>query len=209
MSLIEKLSWRYATKKFDANKKIPAATLEQLLATVRLAPSSLGLQHYKVVVVENPEVREKLKAAAYGQSQITDASQLIVFAAETNLDEAYVNKYVDEIVKVRQISHESLEGYKGMMLGAVNGRTDEQKLAWAHKQAYIALGVLVSAAADLAIDICPMEGFSAPQFDEILGLTEKGLTASVIATIGYRSADDVTATFAKVRKPTEELFIHV
>jgi hypothetical protein len=116
---------------------------------------------------------------------------------------------IDEIVKVRQISHESLEGYKGMMLGAVNGRTDEQKLAWAHKQAYIALGVLVSAAADLAIDICPMEGFSAPQFDEILGLTEKGLTASVIATIGYRSADDVTATFAKVRKPTEELFIHV
>lgn len=209
MSLIEKLSWRYATKKFDANKKIAADTLEQLLATVRLAPSSLGLHHYKVVVVENPEVREKLKAAAYGQAQITDASQLIVFAAETNLDEAYVNKYVDEIVKVRQITHESLEGYKGMMLGSVNGQTAEQKLAWAHKQAYIGLGVLVSAAADLDIDICPMEGFSAPQFDEILGLTEKGLTASVIATIGYRSADDVTATFAKVRKPTEELFIHV
>jgi nitroreductase len=209
MSLIEKLSWRYATKKFDANKKIAADTLEQLLATVRLAPSSLGLHHYKVIVVENPEVREKLKAAAYGQSQITDASQLIVFAAETNLDEAYVNKYVDEIVKVRQISHESLEGYKGMMLGSVNGQTTEQKTVWAHKQAYIGLGVLVSAAADLDIDICPMEGFSAPQFDEILGLTEKGLTASVIATIGYRSADDVTATFAKVRKPTEELFIHV
>jgi nitroreductase len=209
MSLLEKLSWRYATKKFDANKKIPAGTLEQLLATVRLAPSSLGLQHYKIVVVENPEVRERLKAAAYGQPQITDASQVIVFAAETNLDEAYVNNYVDEIVKVRQISYESLEGYKGMMLGSINGQPAEQKLAWAHKQAYIALGVLVSAAAELNIDICPMEGFSAPQFDEILGLKEKGLTASVIATIGYRSAEDVTATFAKVRKPSEELFIHV
>lgn len=209
MSLLEKLSWRYATKKFDANKKIPAGTLEQLLATVRLAPSSLGLQHYKIIVVNNPEVRERLKAAAYGQPQITDASQVIVFAAETNLDEAYVNNYVDEIVKVRQISYESLEGYKGMMLGSINGQPAEQKLAWAHKQAYIALGVLVSAAAELNIDICPMEGFSAPQFDEILGLKEKGLTASVIATIGYRSAEDVTATFAKVRKPSEELFIHV
>ena len=209
MSLIEKLSWRYATKKFDANKKIPADKLEQLLATVRLAPSSLGLQHYKIVVVENPDVREKLKAAAYGQPQITDASQVIVFAAETNLDETYVNKYVDEVAKVRQVTHESLEGYKSMMLGSVNGQTAEQKLAWAHKQAYIALGVLVSAASDLGIDICPMEGFSAPQFDEILGLKEKGLTASVIATIGYRSTEDVTATFAKVRKPSEELFIHV
>jgi len=209
MALIEKLSWRYATKKFDANKKISADTLEQLLATVRLAPSAYGLHHYKVIVVENPEVREKLKAAAYGQTQITDASQLIVFAAETNLDEAYVNKYVDEVARVRQIAHENLEGYKGMMLGSVNGQTTEQKTAWAHKQAYIGLGVLVSAAAELDIDICPMEGFSAPQFDEILGLTEKGLTASVIATFGYRSADDVTATFAKVRKPTKDLFIHV
>ncbi|SFS95238.1 nitroreductase family protein [Mucilaginibacter polytrichastri] len=209
MPLIETLSWRYATKKFDANKKIPAATLAQLLATVRLAPSSYGLQHYKIIVVENPEVREQLKAAAYSQTQITDASQVIVFAAETKLDEAYVNKYLDEVVKVRHTSHESLEGYKGMMLGSINGLTDEQKTTWAHKQAYIGLGVLVSAAAELGIDTCPMEGFSAPQFDEILGLKEKGLTASVIVTIGYRSADDVTATFAKVRKPAEDLFIHV
>ncbi|NCD69358.1 NAD(P)H-dependent oxidoreductase [Mucilaginibacter agri] len=209
MSLIDKLSWRYATKKFDANKKIAADKLEQLLATVRLAPSSLGLHHYKVIVVENPEVREQLKAAAYGQTQITDASQLIVFAAETNIDEAYVNKYVDEIVKVRQIPHDSLEGYKGMMLGSVNGQTTEQKIAWAHKQAYIGLGVLVSAAAELDIDSCPMEGFNPAQFDEILGLKEKGLTTSVIVTIGYRSAEDATANFVKVRKPAEELFVNV
>lgn len=209
MALIENLSWRYATKKFDADKKIPADTLEQLLATVRLAPSSYGLQHYKIVVVEDAETREKLKAAAYGQTQITDASQVIVFAAETNLDEAYVDKYLDEVVKVRQIARENLEGYKGMMLGSINSRTAEQNLTWSHKQAYIALGVLVSATAELKIDICPMEGFNAQQFDEILGLTAKGLTTSVIATIGYRAADDVTASFAKVRKPADELFIHI
>lgn len=209
MSLLDKLNWRYATKKFDAAKKIPADQLKQLLATVRLAPSSLGLHHYKIVVVEDASVRAKLKDAAFGQAQITDASQLIIFASETNIDEAYVNKYVDEIVKVRHTTHESLAGYKGMMLGSVNGQTAEQKLAWAAKQAYIGLGVLVSAAAELDIDICPMEGFNAAQFDEILGLKEKGLTSSVIATIGYRSADDVTAAFAKVRKPSEELFIHI
>lgn len=209
MSLIDKLSWRYATKKFDATKKIAADKLEQLLATVRLAPSSLGLHHYKVIVVENPEVREQLKAAAYGQTQITDASQLIVFAAETNMDEAYVNKYLNEVAKVRQISHDSLEGYKGMLLGSVNGQTTEQKIAWAHKQAYIGLGVLISAASELDIDSCPMEGFNPAQFDEILGLKEKGLTTSVVATIGYRSAEDATANFIKVRKPAEELFVNV
>lgn len=209
MSLLTKLNWRYATKKFDPTKKIPADKLNELLADVRLAPSSLGLQHYKIVVVEDAAIRAQLRGAAYGQSQITDASQLIVFAAETKIDSAYIQEYVDEIVRVRQTTHESLAPFKETLLNSVNRLDDQQRVLWAQKQAYIALGVLVAAAADLDIDICPMEGFDAAQFDEILGLKEKGLTSAVIATVGYRAADDHFSGFAKVRKPAEKLFIHV
>lgn len=209
MSLLEKLNWRYATKKFDPTKKIPADKLQLLLDTTRLAPSSYGLQHYKIVVAADPEVRAKLQGAAYGQSQVVDASQVIIFAAETNIDEAYVQKYIDNIAATRGVPVSSLDGMKQYLSGAVNGMSDEQKLVWAHKQAYLASGVLIAAASELEIDTCPMEGFNGAQFDEILGLKEKGLTASVIVTIGYRSGNDETSELAKVRKPYEELFIHV
>ena len=209
MSLLEKLSWRYATKKFDPAKKIRADKLKQVLDMVKLAPSSMGLQHYRILVIEDPEIRTQLRQAAFGQAQITDASQVIVFAAETRIDADYVQEYVNEIVKTRGVTHESVEAYKQTMLGAVNSKSEEDKLVWAQKQAYIALGVLVAATADLDIDICPMEGFNAVQFDEILSLKEKGLTSAVVAAIGYRAADDMFSTFAKVRKPDDKLFIHV
>ncbi|QQL49382.1 NAD(P)H-dependent oxidoreductase [Mucilaginibacter ginkgonis] len=209
MSLFEKLSWRYATKKFDPTKKIAADKLQQVLDTVRLSPSSMGLQHYRILMIENPEVRARLRQASYGQAQITDSSQVIVFAAETNIDANYVQAYIDEIAKTRNVTHESLEGFKQSMLGTVNKLSPEAKLTWAHEQAHIALGVLVAATADLDIDICPMGGFDKQQYDEILGLKEKGLTSSVIGAIGYRAADDPMGGFAKVRKPGGDLFIHV
>ena len=209
MSLVDKLNWRYATKKFDSTKKIPAEKLNTVLDAVQLAPSSLGLQHYRVLVIKDADIRAKLRGAAYGQSQITDASQLIVFAAETRIDEAYGKKYIDNVAATRNTARENLAGFEGMVLGAINSRTPEQLVLWAQKQAYIALGVLVTAAAEQDIDICPMEGFDPQQFDEILGLTEKGLTATVIATIGYRAEDDALSQLAKVRKAKEELFIHI
>ncbi len=209
MSLLEKLAWRYATKKFDTAKKIPADKLQLLLDTVRLAPSSFGLQHYKIIVVEDAETRAKLQPVAYGQPQITDASEVIVFAAELVIDNAYVQDYINNIAATRGIPAESLDGMKQYLTGALSNMNDEQKLAWSHKQAYIALGILVAAAAELGIDICPMEGFNAAEFDEILGLKEQGVTASVIATIGYRAEDDATSKFAKVRKPAEDLFIRI
>jgi nitroreductase/dihydropteridine reductase len=209
MSLIQPLEWRYATKKFDASKKLSAEQLENLLDAVRLAPSSYGLQHYRIFVIEDAGLREQLKAAAYGQPQLTDASQLIVFAAETNINEAYVEKYVDEIAKVRNTERENLVPFEKSMVGTVNQRSEDQLVAWAHKQAYIALGVLLTAAAEAGIDACPMEGFEAGKFDEILGLREKGLATSVIAPIGFRAEDDDYAKFAKVRKPKEELFIRL
>src|SRR5579863_3001224 len=181
MSLIEKLNWRYATKKFDHTKKLSTEQLDELLKAVQLSPSSAGLQSYKVIVVEDPEIRKQLREAAHGQSQITDASQLIIFASETKLDEAYVKHFIDFVAEKRAIERESLDGYEQMILGNVNRLTEDQRIAWSNKQAYIALGVLLTAAAEMGIDACPMEGFSAAQFDQILDLQQKGLTTAVIA----------------------------
>lgn len=209
MSLVDKLNWRYATKKFDSTKKIAADKLQNILDAAQLAPSSLGLQHYRVLVVEDPAVRAQLREVAYGQPQITDASQLIVFAAETNINEDFGKKYIDNVAATRNIPREALGGFEGMVLGAISARTPEQLLVWAQKQAYIGLGVLVTAAAEQDVDVCPMEGFDPAGFDKVLGLTEKGLTATVIATIGYRADDDETSKAVKVRRPASELFIHV
>jgi len=208
MSLIEKLEWRYATKKFDATKKLSQEQLASLLTAVRLTPTSYGLQSYKVVVVENPEIKEKLRAASYGQPQLTDASHVIVFATETAIDEALVNKYVDNIAATRNIDRKHLHEYEHLMLGTVNRLSDEIKIGWSTKQTYIALGFLLAAAAELEIDACPMEGFEAGKFDEILGLKEKGLASTVIAPVGFRSDEDHYSHLAKVRRPQEELFIH-
>ncbi|MDB5025121.1 MAG: NAD(P)H-dependent oxidoreductase [Mucilaginibacter sp.] len=209
MSLIEKLNWRYATKKFDHTKKLSPAQLDELLRAVHLSPSSSGLQSYKMLIVTDPAIRQKLREAAYGQPQLTDASQIIIFASETNLDAAYVKKYIDHIAKTRQIDRESLEGFEQAINGNINKLTAEQKITWSHKQTYIALGVLLTAAADMGIDSCPMEGFNADKVDEVLGLNEKGLTTSVIAAIGFRSVDDEFSKFIKVRKPNEDMFIHI
>ncbi|MBB5397375.1 NAD(P)H-dependent oxidoreductase [Mucilaginibacter sp. AK015] len=209
MSLVDKLNWRYATKKFDSSKKLAADKLQNILDAVQLAPSSIGLQHYRVLVVEDASIREKLKLAGYGQSQITDASQVIVFAAETNIDEAFGRKYIDNVATTRGVPRETLAGFESMVLNTINARTPAELLVWAQKQAYIALGVLVTAAAEQDIDVCPMEGFDPAGFDEVLGLKEKGLTATVIATIGYRAQDDKMSNAAKVRRPAEEFFIHI
>ena len=209
MSLIEKLQWRAAVKKFDPTKKITAQQLDNLLSAVQLAPSSLGLQSFKVIVVQDAETKEKLRAAGYNQPQITDSAALFVFASLTKLDEDFGKKYIDLVAATRSVERESLEGFEQMILGTLNSRTDEQKIAWSHKQTYIALGVLLSAAADMGIDAGPMEGFDPEKFDEILGLKEKGLTTSVIAAVGYRAHDDVYSKMIKVRRPKEELFIHI
>jgi nitroreductase/dihydropteridine reductase len=209
MSLLDKLNWRYATKKFDAAKKISPDQLSTLLDAVQLSPSSAGLQPYRIVVVENPEIKEKLREAANGQQQLTTASHVIVFAAEANVDSIYVKNYIDRIAEVRSVDRANLEAFETNINNNVNRMTEDGKITWEHKQAYIALGVLVSAAADLGIDTCPMEGFNAVSFDEILGLKALGLTASVIAPIGYRAEEDTLGKAAKVRRPKEELFIHI
>jgi nitroreductase/dihydropteridine reductase len=209
MSLLEKLDWRYATKKFDPSKKLSAEQLDALLSAVQLAPSSAGLQAYRIIVVENAEIKERLREAARGQQQLTTASHIFVFAAETNLNEAYVHHYIDRIAATRGIGRENLETFEQNLVTNVNRMSEDQAITWNHKQAYIGLGVLLSAAADMRIDACPMEGFEAGKFDEILGLKALGLTTSVIAPVGFRADDDIFSKAAKVRRPKEELFVHI
>jgi nitroreductase len=206
-TIIENLNWRYATKKFNAEKKIAKADLEILKQAVRLSASSYGLQPYHVILVENEELRTKIRAAAYNQTQITDASDLLIFTNITDVGTKEVNDYIQNIAAVRAIPATSLKGFEDMMNNVITGLTPEAKQNWTAKQTYIALGTLLSAAADLKIDATPMEGFSAEAVNEILNLKEKGLSATLIVTLGYRHDDDATQHLKKVRKPNEELFI--
>ncbi|TDP02307.1 NAD(P)H-dependent oxidoreductase [Flavobacterium sp. 245] len=206
-TLLDNLNWRYATKKFDATKKIAAADLNTLKEAVRLAASSYGLQPYKVIIVENPEIREKLKAAAYGQTQITDASQLFIFANDLNAGPESVDAYIKNISETRGVPAEALAGFGDMMKGTIANLSQDAKNIWTAKQTYIALGTLLAAAAELKIDATPMEGFNPAAFNEILGFDKLGLNASVIATVGYRHDEDDAQHYKKVRKSHEELFI--
>lgn len=206
---IESLNWRYATKKYDPTKKVSAQDLETLKEAVQLSVSSMGLQPYKVLIIENPEVRQNLKAAGYNQDGITESSQLFVFAYEKNVSENHVDAYMDNISKVREVEKESLKPFEDMVNGFINNQTEEGKNEWAAKQAYIALSTLINTAALLKIDATPMEGFNAQQFDEILGLNKLGLSTAVIAAVGYRHEEDGFQHFKKVRKPKNELFITI
>jgi len=208
-SLVSALQWRYATKQFDASKKLTAEQLNDLLEATRLSASSFGLQPWKFIVVSNPAIREQLKAAAWGQPQVTDASHLIVFAAKTNLNDTSVDEYMQSIADTRQIPVTALADLSAMMKGSIASRTPEQNLEWAKKQCYIALGTLLSAAAVAQIDASGMEGFNPAQFDEILGLKALNLTAAVIAPVGFRSEADAASKMAKVRFPLSEVVIEV
>jgi nitroreductase len=208
MALLEQLNKRYATKKFDASKKIPSKDLSTLQEAIRLSASSYGLQAYKVIVVENEAIRKQLRAVAWDQPQITDASQLLVFAYESNFDEKTVDHFVKNIAETRKVDAGTLSGYSDMMKGSLK-RPKEVLHNWLARQPYIALGFGLVAAADLNIDSCPMEGFDPDQFDEILGLKAKGLKSVVLLAIGYRSKEDDYQHLAKVRRSNEELFITI
>ena len=208
-NILEHRTWRYATKKFDGTKKISEKDLETLLEATRLSASSYGLQPYHVFVVTDPEIREKLKPVSWGQSQITDASHLIVFANVTDFGEELVDTYVQNASTTRNVPAESLKGYADFMKSKLLELPAETKNNWTTKQAYIAFSNMMQAAAELKIDTCPMEGFEHEAYNEILGLTEKDLNAAVVLAIGYRSEEDGTQHLAKVRKSREELFTHI
>ncbi|RFS22529.1 NAD(P)H-dependent oxidoreductase [Chitinophaga silvatica] len=205
MDILEKLEWRYAVKKFDPTKKLNKEQLEKLLAATRLSASSFGLQPYKIIVVENPAVRERLKTVSNNQSQITDASHLVVFARHADLGEKHVDAYINNIADTRSIAKENLAGFSDAMKGTVNKLGEAGTAIWTSKQAYLALGTLLTAAAIEGIDACPMEGFNAAEYDDILELKERSLSAVVIAAVGFRAEEDMMQHAKKVRKPLNDL----
>lgn len=200
-------NWRYATKKFDVTKKVSAEDLNTLKEAIRMSSSSYGLQPYKIIVVDNPELRTQLQQAAWGQSQIVDASHLFIFANDTNIGDDEIDNFLNTISVTRETSLESLTGYGDFMKSKISTLEPAVKNVWTSKQTYLALGNLLNAAAELKIDVTPMEGFMPAQVNEILGLDKLNLNASLIATVGYRHEEDATQFYKKVRKSQEDLFI--
>lgn len=201
---IERLNWRYATKKYDDSKKVDAKVLADIVEATRLAPSSFGLMPFRVIHVVDKDVRVKLQEKAFGQDPFVSASELYVFVVPTNLDQRWVDTYFQEVMRVRGLTEEMVQQYKQMVSGFVAGKNQSELTAWAAKQAYISLGFMLSAAAEYSVDSTPMEGFDAAGFDEVLGLAEMNMTSVVSCAIGYRSADDSSAAYKKVRFPMSE-----
>ncbi|ABB57689.1 NAD(P)H-dependent oxidoreductase [Synechococcus elongatus] len=205
-TLLDALNWRYAVKAFDPDRKIPAETWEVLQQALILTPSSYGLQPWKIIQVESPELRSQLREQSFNQGQVTDASHLIVFLARTSLTEAEVDRLIELTATTRSVAAEKLAGYRQMMIGdLVQGPRQAVIQYWAANQAYIALGNFLTAAALLGVDTCPLEGIIPTAYDEILQVKDSGYQTVVAAVAGYRSASDGYADLAKVRYPATEL----
>ncbi|WP_405292309.1 NAD(P)H-dependent oxidoreductase [Algibacter sp. Ld11] len=206
MELINNLNWRYAVKQFDPSKKVSNEDIELIKEAIRLSPSSFGLQPYKVFIIENEALKEKLKPAAWGQAQITDASHLFVFCSYQDLKEIHVDELFELKSKAYNKDISELESYVSFIKGSVAKKLPEIRRVWNSRQAYIGLSNLVNACAELKIDACPMEGFDPNAVGELLDLDSKGLDAVVLAAVGYRSSEDKNQHFPKVRKSKETLF---
>lgn len=207
MTLIDNLEWRYATKKFDASKKVSTQHIELLKRAIQLAPSSYGLQLYTVLIIEDSIIKEQLKAVSYGQSQITDASHLFVFCNYSKVTNDHIDTYFSLKSEIEQVDVSNFKGYADFIKSDVASRTLVEKNQWTSNQVYIALGNLLNACSELKIDACPMEGFDAEAYNKILDLNKLGLNAAVIAPVGYRSEEDSSQHTYKVRKPIDNLFI--
>ena len=209
-TLVETLAWRYATKRFDPSKDIDAKTWEALEESLVLTPSSYGLQPWKFLVVSDPGLRARLKEQAWGQGQVTDASRFVVFTHRTDLTESDVDRLITRTAEVRGVAPESLTGYRQMMLGnLVNGPKRATIGDWTARQAYIALGQLMTAAAALGVDATPMEGLDPKAFDQILGLEGSGYATVMACAVGYRAEDDAYAKLPKVRFAKDELVVNL
>jgi nitroreductase len=204
--LLEALNWRYATKVFESTKKIPDDVWQTLERALVLTPTSYGLQPYKFLVINNPAKRAELLPHSWNQKQVMDASHFVVFTARTKMTEADVDKLIKRTVDVRKLPANALDAYRGMMLGdVVNGPRGKTAHEWATRQTYIALGNLMTCAAVLGVDACPMEGINPPEYDRVLNLNGSGYATVVACALGYRAAGDKYASLAKVRFETNEL----
>jgi nitroreductase len=207
---LEQLHWRYATKKFNSERKIPEATWETLEQSLVLAPSSFGLQPWKFLVIRNLEIRQQLLPHSWGQTPVVDASHLVVFAIKNNIDDTDVDRYIQRMAEVQEAKPENLSGLGNMVKGFLNQPPYPLDVNnWSARQVYIALGFFMTCAAMLEIDTLPMEGFTPAKYDEVLGLNNQGYSSVVICAAGYRADDDKYATNPKVRFPTDDIVKYV
>lgn len=206
--LLSSLHWRYAVKQFDPARKIPDDHWSVLKEALVLSPSSYGLQPWKFVVVTDPQVRQQLFPLSMKQRQVLDCSHLVVFAARTTITALDISHWLERLKDIRNIPDDIVEKYSRVMNDdLVTGQRHAIAAEWAKRQVYLALGMFLASAATIGIDTCPMEGFDPAGYDEILGLPARGYTATVIATAGYRSANDHTSTEHKVRYPQDEVIL--
>jgi len=204
--LNEALEWRYATKAFDPTRRIPTGTWQALERALVLSPSSFGLQPYQFLLVEDTTVRERLVPHTWGQRQVVDCSHYVVFTARTKLEESHIDEFIQRVSEVRGIPADALKAYREMMHdNLITGARSNVIPQWSARQAYIALGNLMTCAALLAVDACPIEGFEPAKYDEILNLDGSGFASVVCCALGYRAAADKYATLPKVRRPESQL----
>ena len=208
MELLENLNWRYAVKRMTG-EKVPQQKVDAILEAARLSASSAGLQPYKIIVVEDEAIKKQLQPAAYNQPQITEASHLLIFAAYEKITAAEIDDYINLQATVKKVTAERLAPFKERLVTTILPRTDEENFNWAARQAYIALGTALIAAANEAVDATPMEGFDPAAFDEILGLKKSGLKSVALLVLGYRdAANDFLANAPKVRREMKDFVVN-
>lgn len=204
MELLDALNWRYATKKMNG-QAVPQDKVDKILNAAHLAPTSSGLQPFEVIVVTNPELKEKIQAIAYNQSQITDSSHLLIFAAWDKYTDLRINSIFDRLNTERGLSDSSTDDYRNRLISLYTNQTPQQNFEHAARQAYIAFGTAIAAAAELKVDATPMEGFDSDALDSLLNLEEKGLKSITLLPLGYRDEqNDWLVNLKKVRKRREE-----
>jgi len=208
MKLIDALTWRYAVKTFS-DRKVESDKLQSILEATRLSASSYGLQPYRILLVQSEEIRRQLVEYSYGQDKVLHSSLLVVFAAQTALGDDAIDHFIQQVAQSRNQPVSELGAYADHIKNALAAKSPGERVAWAKNQAYLALGNFLTAAALARVDACPMEGFDAAGYDQVLGLPEQQLTTAVICPVGYRHPDDPYAGYDKVRKPYDELFLEI
>tara|TARA_B110000967_G_scaffold79686_1_gene82414 strand:- start:1015 stop:1644 length:630 start_codon:yes stop_codon:yes gene_type:complete len=206
MSTIDYYNWRYATKEFNSEKKITNSDLEIIKESIRLSPSSYGLQLFKVFIIESQKLKDKLRKVSFNQSQISDASHLFVFCNYTKVLEKDIDLYIQNKSLTQQMPITKNEGYGVFLKKNLLKKETEETSIWTNNQVYIALANLMTTCASLKIDSCPIEGFEASKYNEILNINERNMNAAVVCAVGYRSKLDTSQHEKKVRKSSQDLF---
>lgn len=209
MNTLDALEWRYAVKKFDDTILLPQEKIEVLKRSFQLAPSSSGLQPNRLVILQNKKLQKELETHSYFQKQVATASHVLIFCIETNIDAEFITNKFELEKKIRNTPEKIVRPFRENLIAAFHKMNHNERENWAIKQVYLAMGSLLHTCAIEKIDACPMEGFAAEKYDELLGLSKKGLKSILVLPIGIRADDDFFASFKKVRRPLEEVIIEL